>query len=164
MLLSACLPDEVLHVVDQRLEKLPPAWQRVLFVARLYSGPRICFGHWTSGRNVWMAESEYDRDGNHLRTGTTTYWMPLPEPADPAWMSVSDKLPDPGTLFHSWQCSKAAHNSVLDFVPVMELAGKIKRITTGPASIGTFTRPLIGCRCLNLPRTWLYDPHCKWYT
>ena len=42
-------------------EKLPAAWQRVLFVARLDSGPRICFGCWTSGGKKWMAESEYDQ-------------------------------------------------------------------------------------------------------
>jgi hypothetical protein len=76
-------------------EKLPPAWQRVLFVARLDRSPRICFGCWMSGGHEWMAESEYDQDGNHLRTGTATHWMPLPEPADPAWVSVSDKLPEP---------------------------------------------------------------------
>ena len=76
-------------------EILPPAQQRVLFVAKLDSGPRICFGHWMGDGNEWMAESEYDQDGNHLRTGTTTHWMPLPEPADSAWMSVSDKLPEP---------------------------------------------------------------------
>ena len=76
-------------------EKLPPAWQRVLFVAKLDRGPRICFGYWMSGRNEWMAESEYDQDGNHLRTDTSTRWMPLPEPTDPAWMSFSDKQPEP---------------------------------------------------------------------
>jgi len=60
-------------------EKLPAAWQRVLFVAKLDSGPRICFGYWTSDGNEWLAESEYDQDGNHLKTSTTTHWMPLPE-------------------------------------------------------------------------------------
>ena len=76
-------------------EELPPAWQRVLFVAKLDSGQRICFGCWASDGNEWMAESEYDQDGNHLRTGTTTHWMPLPGSADPAWINVSDKLPEP---------------------------------------------------------------------
>ena len=46
-------------------EELPSAWQRVLFVAKFDSGPRICFGCWMSGGNEWMAESEYDQDGNH---------------------------------------------------------------------------------------------------
>jgi len=145
-------------------DKLPPAGQRVLFVVRLDSGPRICFGYWTSDGNGWMAESEYDQAGNHLRTDTTTHWMPLPEPADPAWISVSDKLPEPRHTVPFVQCSKAAHNFVLDFGPVMELAGRIRRITTGQASIGIFTRPPIGCRCLNLQRAWLDDPHCKRYT
>ena len=75
-------------------EKLPPARQHVLFVAKFDSGPRICFGYWTGSGKVWMVESEYDQDGNHLRTDTSTHWMPLPEPADPAWVSASDRLPE----------------------------------------------------------------------
>ena len=76
-------------------EILPPAQQRVLFVAKLDRGPRICFGYWTSDGNEWLAESEYDQDGNHPKTSTTTHWMPLPGSADPAWINVSDKLPEP---------------------------------------------------------------------
>ena len=29
-----------------------------------------------------------------MRTDTSTHWLPLPEPASPVWISISDELPE----------------------------------------------------------------------